>query len=432
MTTTRLALLVRLLIALSTRTFFQPDEYLQSLEPAYNVVFGNAHLTWEWLAPNPIRSVLYPALNIPVYWLLKVSGVTEFSSVSDWLLVGSTTAFAALFLLDSLYYGQLTSTPLNFLRTNLSAVSLFYGVNTWHYYLSQALPILCTTALPFVLHGMWISVFDKHTVVLRNMMAAIAWCICVYSFAEHKEWRFIHPILPLLHVFAAKSLVDLSDRSTTQPRKAKSKPTRKRNSSQSLWTRSLPPIRRRFLALLCLNIPVSIYIVLFYCSAPISLLGYIRSLPTTELDGGIGFLMPCHSTPGHAYLHRKQLAHGKLWALGCEPPLQGQNLSSYRDQTDVFFAAPLDYFQTRFPSHVNPSFPASPFPASIPGQPPTSNYPWVHEWPSYLVFFGALLEQDGVQNLLEAKGYGEVWRKGRTWEGEGKRRGAVRVWKWRG
>ena len=65
------ALAVRVAIALAPRTFFQPDEYFQSLEVAHHAVFGYGHLTWEWLAPRPIRSVLYPALNIPAYWLLK-------------------------------------------------------------------------------------------------------------------------------------------------------------------------------------------------------------------------------------------------------------------------------------------------------------------------------------------------------------------------
>lgn len=86
-TSTRLALFVRILIALSTRTFFQPDEYFQSLEPAYHYVFGYGHLTWEWLAPNPIRSIIYPALNVPLYWVLNTSGLADSVVLGDWLLV---------------------------------------------------------------------------------------------------------------------------------------------------------------------------------------------------------------------------------------------------------------------------------------------------------------------------------------------------------
>jgi phosphatidylinositol glycan class B len=80
---TLLSLAVRILIALSTRTFFQPDEYFQALEPAHHLVFGYGHRTWEWRTPRPIRSILYPALNVPVYWALKVLGLD-----TGWLLVG--------------------------------------------------------------------------------------------------------------------------------------------------------------------------------------------------------------------------------------------------------------------------------------------------------------------------------------------------------
>jgi Alg9-like mannosyltransferase family len=69
---TALALVIRVTIALATRTFFQPDEYFQGLEPAHFFVFGYGDLTWEWTSKPPIRSIIYPALNIPIYWLLKV------------------------------------------------------------------------------------------------------------------------------------------------------------------------------------------------------------------------------------------------------------------------------------------------------------------------------------------------------------------------
>ena len=74
-TSTITALAVRVFIALLTRTFFQPDEYFQSLEVAHHAVYGYGHLTWEWLATKPFRSILYPAINIPVYWLLQLSGL---------------------------------------------------------------------------------------------------------------------------------------------------------------------------------------------------------------------------------------------------------------------------------------------------------------------------------------------------------------------
>ena len=206
-------------------------------------------------------------------------------------------------------------------------------MNVWHYYITQAVPILCTTALPFTIHGIWSTFMSKslHDTALKTMLKTIVWVIGIYSLAGHKEWRFIHPILPLLHIFAAKSLVDLaynpprpSNGSGKGTRQNKQNQSRPRSSRTLIHSRlDLPDIPNKTLFLLLLSLPVSMYIVLLYCSAPISVLSYIRAIPTEELGHStVGYLMPCHSTPGHAYLHRKELADGGMWALGCEPPLQ--------------------------------------------------------------------------------------------------------------
>jgi hypothetical protein len=68
---------VRISLTLTTSTFFQPDEYFQSLEVAHHAVFGYGHFTWEWLSKTPLRSPVYPAIYVPVYWLLKVAGLDE-------------------------------------------------------------------------------------------------------------------------------------------------------------------------------------------------------------------------------------------------------------------------------------------------------------------------------------------------------------------
>ncbi|PSS03830.1 GPI mannosyltransferase 3 [Coniella lustricola] len=60
---------LRLVNVLCTgRTFFQPDEYFQALEPAWNLAFGphsGAWLTWEW--KYQLRSSLHPALFAAAY-----------------------------------------------------------------------------------------------------------------------------------------------------------------------------------------------------------------------------------------------------------------------------------------------------------------------------------------------------------------------------
>jgi len=103
-------------------------------------------------------------------------------------------------------------------------------------------------------------------------------------------------------------------------------------------------------------------------------------------------------------------------------------LTIYRDQTDVFYDSPHAYLERHFPSTVNLDFPPSPLPTSIPGAVDTRMDRWEHMWPRYLVFFGALLEEDGVRLMFEERGYKEVWKKD-GWDGDVRRRGGVRLWR---
>ncbi|KAJ5256692.1 hypothetical protein N7478_012796 [Penicillium angulare] len=64
---------LRLVNAFTVRTFFQPDEFFQSLEPAWQIAFGKdqgAWLTWEWR--HQLRSSLHPLLFAAIYKLIDV------------------------------------------------------------------------------------------------------------------------------------------------------------------------------------------------------------------------------------------------------------------------------------------------------------------------------------------------------------------------
>lgn len=74
-----LAIAFRVYNALATYTFFQPDEFFQSLEVAHRMVFGYGKLTWEWQPITAIRSPAYAALYVPIYWLLQRTGLDETS-----------------------------------------------------------------------------------------------------------------------------------------------------------------------------------------------------------------------------------------------------------------------------------------------------------------------------------------------------------------
>ncbi|KAI0306813.1 glycosyltransferase family 22 protein [Multifurca ochricompacta] len=491
-----LALAVRISIALLTRTFFQPDEYFQALEPAHHLVFGYGDLTWEWTSKPPIRSILYPALNVPVYWLLKILrldgtvlliaapkvihgilaagtdiwvreiarktlgpryvpatfflSLTSFfhalslsrslsnslettfttgalshypwhtsvppnrlqlqkflvfvalacsvriTSAITWVFIfppllwqlrhnsGLLRAFITdtisvvcvalclLFTLDSAYNGTPTFAPLNFLRVNASSVSLFYGSAPWHYYLIQALPLLAGPALPFVLHG-------------------------VYLAFTRLEWRFLHPLVPAMHVLAASSLVSIYDR----------KGSRRNTHSSSLNIK-----RTHAVVLALLSLAPALYAARWHSSAQISVLSHLRDLPEAELLS-VGFLMPCHSTQ-----HSRTYTGPSPYGAGLRAPLHGEDLRTYQDETDIFFKSPVTFLTMRFPELVDTTFP------------PSSDAPRRYTWPSHLVFFGALLREPGVEDVLRVKGYTETWSAGNGIEEDPRRRGQLRVWRW--
>ncbi|KAI4120782.1 MAG: hypothetical protein LQ341_007499, partial [Variospora aurantia] len=160
---------LRILNALSIRTFFQPDEYFQSLEPAWQIAFGagsGAWITWEW--KTQLRSAIHPALFAAVYCLcvgfgklyqlspmahgelfLAAPKVTQaiIAALGDyytWKLGervygrGSNEAWAALFLtvVSPWQWFCSTRTLSNCLETTLTIIALHQW--PWHWSLDAA------------------------------------------------------------------------------------------------------------------------------------------------------------------------------------------------------------------------------------------------------------------------------------------------------
>ncbi|KAI1655104.1 glycosyltransferase family 22 protein [Daldinia decipiens] len=149
---------VRLINALCVRTFFQPDEYFQALEPAWNLVFGEdsgAWMTWEW--KHQLRSSIHPTIFAFGYWvvqnfegpsmapatkaawLLAAPKVlqTGFAALSDWYSWrlaerlygrGSAAAWSVLLmaLVNPWQWYTSTRTFSNCLETTLTAAALYY------------------------------------------------------------------------------------------------------------------------------------------------------------------------------------------------------------------------------------------------------------------------------------------------------------------
>ncbi|TVY41443.1 GPI mannosyltransferase, partial [Lachnellula subtilissima] len=96
---------------------------------------------------------------------------------------------------DRLYFGEWTFPPYQFLNFNVNQdLAVFYGRNVWHYYLSQGLPLLLTTYLPFALIGLWNSASLPAGNIRFLLTTTILVTVSTLSLIAHKEVRFITPL----------------------------------------------------------------------------------------------------------------------------------------------------------------------------------------------------------------------------------------------
>lgn len=92
-----LLLVYRLINAFTIKTFFQPDEFYQALEPAHKLVFGYGYITWEWQAC--LRSLLHPLVYSLGYYV-----VSQVVPHSDTSIILSPRIVGALISATTDYY----------------------------------------------------------------------------------------------------------------------------------------------------------------------------------------------------------------------------------------------------------------------------------------------------------------------------------------
>ncbi|KJZ72851.1 GPI mannosyltransferase 3 [Hirsutella minnesotensis 3608] len=278
----------------------------------------------------------------------------------DALLCGSLVVGASL-VSDRLYFGSWTFPPLNWLHFNITkSLAVFYGRNPWHFYLSQGIPLLCTTSLPFALWGLVrpAAASDGQHNTLRALSHTVCVTIGVLSLISHKEVRFIYPLLPALSILAGPRAASFFTSTPPPPPHQKSIVPRPR-------LRNRPYLYAAF----GINLILALYLTFFHQVAPLAVLTHLRhryerlhpdsvrlspsgprinaTVPLSD-DGELFslFLMPCHSTPWRSHLVHPRL---NAYALSCEPPLHTEPDSperrSYRDEADRFYDDPLRFLR---------------------------------------------------------------------------------------
>jgi GPI mannosyltransferase 3 len=302
-------------------------------------------------------------------------------------------------LLDRWYYGIWTFPPLRFLYFNINQdLAVFYGKNRWDYYLTEALPLLLTTALPFALCGMYRSLRPGQNTHGTNGLSSMAWMAVLFilclSLISHKEVRFLFPILPALHVIAARPFLR--------------------------FIRSLGNVKRLCLGIiLALNLIIALYTTQVHQRGVIDVMHFLRSdhearmMQSEPSTTTVGFLMPCHSTPWKSHL-----IHGGInaWALTCEPPLDVplESRHLYLDEADMFYADPAKWINEEM---IDGNDSAAQDDRSV----------RLHAWPQRVVFFQQLLPT--IEGILEKRGYRQCWRGFNShWHDDWRRKGDVLVW----
>ncbi|KAG8533158.1 uncharacterized protein KY384_001941 [Bacidia gigantensis] len=559
----------RIVNALSIRTFFQPDEFFQSLEPAWEIAFGanaGAWITWlaltilspwQWFcsartlsnclettltvvalnywpwqwssehiedtdeereeqpgSPEPkdddyvhvgegsprvsetstMAQADEPQTNLDLSWAQNLSRICAENSLRLCLLLAALACtlrptnlmiwmcllfFATLrkktygyfmetrsFVLlcstsiDLYYYRQLTFPPFRFLYFNIAqSLAVLYGQNRRDYYLTEGLPLLLTTYLPFAIVGISyaLSQLQQESTLVntsaftRNVKYQIATtCLVVpaiLSLVSHKEVRFIYPLLPLLHILASTPFTSffLPAVSPAVPRHA---------------TRTL---KRVLLALLLvLNVSIALFTTTSHQPGPINIMSYLRrqhathylsqpppfTLAPAPSTMTVGFLMPCHSTPWRSHLVFPSI---KAWALGCEPPvhLNTTARAKYVDEADQFYANPRLFLQNTLGMPPQPRrkssswwWPLGRLVASDKGAGKVKKgfgreemvaadawdgKPGRKAWPDYLAFFEE--KEDLLKEVARGSAYRECWRGWNSWvHDDWRRRGDMIVW----
>lgn len=439
---------IRLANALLLRTYFEPDEYWQSVEVAHKHIFGYGWLTWEWkvgvrsyfyllpflglfkgllttglaqfdffivYGPRMIQAISAATVDYVAYYLAyrifgsrRAAEATLFMSVINWynmayavrtlsnnlevLLTLLTTLcwpiepshrfsiytlflgilfmglsvlnrpsavahwivplitamvvipgalgklrFIGLLLLTAIlvigfgifidwaFYGRFVLTWWTFLKVNaIDRISDFYGMSSWHFHLTQSLPMMMGTMLPLVVvtilseqYSAWILQFLVGSVVFNSLL-------------PHKETRFVLPAMPFLMMMAGQGYRVLS------------------GANGSGWIKCL---RRAYVVVLLVsNLAVGFYFARYHQSGVTRVMDYVRTEVDEGRAKGVYFIMPCHSTPFYGYLHRNIPMH----FLTCDPPIgdAATNGAYHETESQRFGADPLGFLNKNVQAHV--------------------------------------------------------------------------------
>ncbi|KAF2223543.1 Alg9-like mannosyltransferase family-domain-containing protein [Elsinoe ampelina] len=390
-------------------------------------------------------------------WLWERSISVLSRAIAYAILVGCYILVWSAFL-DWRFYGIAVFPPYRFIQFNVvQSLAVFYGQNRADYYFTEGLPILLTALLPFAIHGMYRalrssrttkSTVASHTARVRDLTLILVVLVTIGTLTTipHKEVRFLYPLVPIFHLFAAPSFAGFF-----APLPFPNKTGRK----------------MVLLIVVVFNIALALYASLVHQRGVIDVITYLRhaheilhptsdgipSAAAAEDNQGtttVAFLMPCHSTPW-----RSHLVHSGIhaWALTCEPPLNQtlEQRAMYLDEADVFYARSTKWMEAAMaPLSTLPRLPRdrdearkqvtslgkqglgiSPSASAASTKSTLGKERRERKWPMFLVFFEQLEPVMRVYPGLgkDNGGYTECWRGFNShFHDDWRRKGDVVVW----
>jgi phosphatidylinositol glycan class B len=171
-----------------------------------------------------------------------------------------------------------------------------YGTHPFYWYFIAGVPALTGILFPVLIYDL---LFGTRNSATRNLWTVIACYVIAHSWSEHKEFRFLLPILPMICLLCGTRIQNmLSDTG---------------------------PSRRKQIAIACSvpNLVAILYLGLIHQLAPIEVNRAILKAvaaagnpPTDTIQ--VHYLMGCHSTPLLSHLHDPPTKF-LPWYLDCSP-----------------------------------------------------------------------------------------------------------------
>lgn len=227
------------------------------------------------------------------------------------------------------------------LSLQLSGLGSLYGTHPFLWYIYTGIPAVCGAILiPFlsVMHDLCTSIYtarcsnksiDDRTKARLSLLIIICSYTILHSFSEHKEFRFILPILPLVIALAGESMTRLlSSRDAATQKKMKT---------------------GICIGFVLLNFPHLIYLGTIHQRGPIALNRFLvndiaASMPQKE-QINIHYLMGCHSAPLYSHLHIPGVEISS-WHLDCSPECRSQH--DLLCESDAFLLNPVAFVTSAY------------------------------------------------------------------------------------